>query len=217
MENNLTPLLTITARVCQSCGLPMPDGELFGTHGDGHPCTEYCRNCFQNGLFTAASLEEVRKSIAVSGRNDVPNLSTLKRWMPAGQQASWILTQCGYVTLSTVDGNGYLRPVAIDVLRHNGIAALWMTTSLSSEKVKHLRSNPKAGISFVHEADSVTLTGTAEVITDKKTRYAFWRDYMGHYFPQGPDDPEYCILCFHSRKATLWIDRKFSKFSFGHE
>ena len=95
MENNLTPLLTITARVCQSCGLPMPDGELFGTHGDGHPCTEYCRNCFQNGLFTAASLEEVRKSIAVSGRNDVPDLSTLKRWMPAGQQASWILTQCG--------------------------------------------------------------------------------------------------------------------------
>ena len=191
MENNLTPLLTITARVCQSCGLPMPDGELFGTHGDGHPCTEYCRNCFQNGLFTAASLEEVRKSIAVSGRNDVPDLSTLKRWMPAGQQASWILTQCGYVTLSTVDGNGYPRPVAIDVLRHDGIAALWMTTSLSSEKVKHLRSNPKAGISFV--------------------------DYMGHYFPQGPDDPEYCILCFHSRKATLWIDRKFSKYSFGHE
>ena len=138
MENNLTPLLTITARVCQSCGLPMPDGELFGTHGDGHPCTEYCRNCFQNGLFTAASLEEVRKSIAVSGRNDVPDLSTLKRWMPAGQQASWILTQCGYVTLSTVDGNGYPRPVAIDVLRHDGIAALWMTTSLSSEKVKHL-------------------------------------------------------------------------------
>ena len=189
MENNLTPLPTITARVCQSCGLPMPDGELFGTHGDGHPCTEYCRNCFQNGLFTAASLEEVRKSIAVSGRNDVPDLSTLKRWMPAGQQASWILTQCGYVTLSTVDGNGYPRPVAIDVLRHDGIAALWMTTSLSSEKVKHLRSNP----------------------------HAFWRDYMSHYFPQGPDDPEYCILCFHSRKATLWIDRKFSKYSFGRE
>ena len=26
---------------------------MFGTHGDGHPCSEYCRNCFQKGFFTA--------------------------------------------------------------------------------------------------------------------------------------------------------------------
>lgn len=29
-------------RICQSCGLPMPSEDLLGTHGDGHPCTEYC-------------------------------------------------------------------------------------------------------------------------------------------------------------------------------
>lgn len=44
------------------------------------------------------------------------------------------------------DRNEFPRPVAIVVLRHDGIATLWMTTSLSSEKVKHLRQNPKEGI-----------------------------------------------------------------------
>ena len=143
---------------------------MFGTHGDGHPCSEYCRNCFQKGFFTAASLDEQQKAIAVSGLKGHADLSNLKRWMPAVQQAAWILDRCGYVILSTIDGNGFPRPVAIDVLRHDGIATLWMTTSLSSEKVKHLRKEPKAGICYVHEADSVTLTGTAEIISDMETR-----------------------------------------------
>ena len=46
-----------TIQICQSCGLPMSGEYMFGTHGDGHPCSEYCRNCFQKGFFTAASLD----------------------------------------------------------------------------------------------------------------------------------------------------------------
>ena len=199
-------------RICQSCGLPMPSEDLLGTHGDGHPCTEYCRNCFQKGLFTSYSIDEQRKAISASERKETLDLRTLKRWMPVMQQAAWILDRCGYVFLSTIDGNGFPRPVAIDVLRHDGIAELWMTTALSSEKVKHLRTCPKAGICFVYEADSVTLTGTAEIVTDKKTLHTFWRYFMIHYFPQGPDDPDYCILRFHTREATLWIDRKSACF-----
>ncbi len=44
-----------------------------------------------------------------------------------------------------IDRNGFSppRPVAIDVLRHEGISVLWMTTFLSSEKVKHIRKNAK--------------------------------------------------------------------------
>ena len=43
-----------------------------------------------------------------------------------------------------IDRNGFPpRPVAIDVLQHDGIATLWMTTFLSSEKVKHIRKNAK--------------------------------------------------------------------------
>ena len=63
--------------------------------------------------------------------------------------------------------------------------------------------------SFATGRDSVTLTGTAEIIADMETRHAFWKDFMKHYFPGGPDDPDYCILCFHAEEATFWIDRKF--------
>ena len=49
----------------------------------------------------------------------------------------------------------------------------------------------------------------AEIIADMETRHVFWKDFMKHYFPEGPDDPDYCILCFHAEEATFCIDRKF--------
>ena len=217
-------------RICQSCGMSMPTDDLLGTHGNGCLCTEYCCHCFQKGFFTNNSLEEQielnaqPESLAAfneaSGSNFTKEeaieglrkfLPTLKRWMPIRQQAEWVLEQCGYITLSTVSENGYPRPVAIDLLRHTGISTLWMTTALSTEKVKHIRQNSKAGVCFVHEADSVTLTGKIEILTDAETRQSFWQDYMLHYFPQGVNDLDYCILCFHAKEAVLWIDRKFER------
>ena len=146
-------------RICQSCGISMLTDDLLGTHGNGCLCTEYCCHCFQKGFFTNNSLEEQielntqPESLAafneVSGSNFTKEeaieglrkfLPTLKRWMPIRQQAEWVLEQCGYITLSTISENGYPRPVAIDLLRHTDISTLWMTTALSTEKVKHIKS-----------------------------------------------------------------------------
>ena len=189
-------------RICQSCGMSMPTDDLLGTHGNGCLCTEYCYHCFQKGFFTNSSLEEqielniqpeslnafnkasgthFTKEEAAEGLHKF--LPTLKRWMPIKKQAEWVLKQCGYIILSTVSENGYPRPVAIDILRHTGISILWMTTGLSTEKVQ----------------------------TDAETRQNFWQDYMLHYFPLGINDPDYCILCFHTEEATLWIDRNFER------
>ena len=200
-------------RICQSCGMSMPTDDLLGTHGNGCLCTEYCCHCFQKGFFTKNTLEEQielnTQEEAIEGLRKF--LPTLKRWMPIRQQAEWVLEQCGYITLSTISENGYPRPVAIDLLRHTDISTLWMTTALSTEKVKHICLNSIVGFCFVLEADCVSLSGKIEILTDAETRQTFWQDYMLHYFPQGVNDPDYCILCFHTEEAVLWIDRKFER------
>ena len=127
------------------------------------------------------------------------------------KQAERMLDQCGYVVLSTVNEYGFPRPVAIDVLRHDGISVLWMTTYLSSEKIMHIRKNPKAGICYVHNDNSVTMTGAVKILTDREIRHDLWKDFMVHYFPNGPDDPDYCILRFETAEAKLWIDCKFER------
>ena len=142
--------------------------------------------------FNKASGLSLSKEEAVQGLHQY--LPTLKRWMKAEDKASWILDHTGYVTLSTIDEEGFPRPVAIDVISHVGIKTIWMTTFRNSNKARQLMKSPKAGISFVHEADSVTLTGIAEA--------------------DGPDDENYCLIRFTTRKAVCWIDSEKKEFCF---
>ncbi len=36
---------------CQSCGIPFTHPDQYGTNKDGTENFEYCKYCFQNGLF----------------------------------------------------------------------------------------------------------------------------------------------------------------------
>ena len=38
-------------RICQSCGMPMPDNSLLGTNIDGSKNPDYCIYCYKNGEF----------------------------------------------------------------------------------------------------------------------------------------------------------------------
>ena len=187
--------------ICQSCGMNINSPEQFGTHGDGHRNEDYCIHCYENGVFTC-------------NQNATQLRSDLKRWMKDEDKASWILDRCGYVTLSTVDEHGFPRPVAMDVIAHDGIRQIWMTTYRNSAKARHLLRNQKAGVSFVREADSASLTGKAEVITDNDTLRRFWKDFFFHYYPDGPCDGNYCLIRFSTQEAVLWIDGKHATISF---
>ena len=207
------------------------DESLYGTHGDGHKNSEYCIHCFKDGLFTASSMEEQigintsqkgledfnkTRGLNLSREEAIRGLSqylpTLKRWMKAEDQVSWILDHAGYVTLSTIDEEGFPRPVAIDMIAHDGAKTIWMTTFRNSNKARQLMKSPKVGISFVYEADGATLTGFAEVITDKNILHKFWKDVFINYYPDGPDDENYCLIRFTTWKAVCWIDCEKKEF-----
>lgn len=191
------------------------DYSAFGTHGDGHPNSEYCIDCYRNGMFAYQTEEDQISAIASSGK--AVDISTLKRWLPVQEQASWILDHCGYVTLATIEGQGFPRPVAIDVIDHDGISTLWMTTYRNSHKAMHIKANPKAGISAVYEADSITLIGMASVIADRDILNAMWQDRFIHYFPNGPEDENYSLIRFDTANAVLWIDGKLTRFGEQHD
>lgn len=40
-------------KFCQCCGMPMGDNnEMYGTNTDGSKNTDYCKYCFEQGIFT---------------------------------------------------------------------------------------------------------------------------------------------------------------------
>ncbi len=83
-----------SAKLCQSCGMPMTLENQFGTNQDGSKCEEYCTYCYQNGDFSDKRTMDEMIEICIpfelqagvypdkeTARNEMKKyFSTLKRW-----------------------------------------------------------------------------------------------------------------------------------------
>ncbi len=221
-------------KICQSCGMPLTRPEQFGTEADGSRNEDYCIYCYKEGAFTAdctmeGMIEFCAKFVHEMNRESGMQLTAeeykaqmqqlfpqLKRWKnddgkrrSLDEKAAALLEGCREVTLASVDTQGYPRPVVLAKVAATGYSEVWMATGSDSVKVHDFRLNPKAGLCFSKNGNSVSLTGEVPVISDDATRRAMWQDWFINHFPQGPSDPTYTLLHFTGRRATIWIDYKF--------
>ena len=112
------------------------------------------------------------------------------------EKAKALLQQCEVVTLTSINKEGYPRPVPLSKIKTEGLTTIWFATGNSSAKTKDFRSNPKAGICFHKERNSVAMTGEVEVVSDTGTKKELWLRLVYPSFPKGPEDPEYILLKF---------------------
>ena len=108
------------------------------------------------------------------------------------ERAADLLQGCETVILSSVNQEGYPRPVPLSKIASEGISEIWRATGEHSVKTIDFRSNPKAGLCFY---------------AGLKQKY--WQDWFIAHIPKGPTDPEYVLLKFRSEHATFWIDGQF--------
>lgn len=87
---------------------------------------------------------------------------------------------------------------------------IYVATGTSSNKVRQFRQNSKAGICYFAGGDSVTLLGTVQIVTDRAEKAEMWQDWLINHFPQGIDDPDYCLLKFTPHEGTFCIGEDFA-------
>lgn len=126
------------------------------------------------------------------------------------EKAKEILERCETVVITSINSEGYPRPVPMSKVKSEGAATVWLATGSDSVKTKDFAANPKAGLCFQEGGNSVALTGEVEIFTDEATKKELWQDWFIHHFPQGPTDPSYVLLKFQGTHATIWIDGHFS-------
>ena len=125
------------------------------------------------------------------------------------KKATEMLQKSEVVVLTSINQEGYPRPVPMSMVKAEGISTVWMSTGNDSWKTVDFRNNPKGGLCFYAQGDSVCMTGDVEVITDADTKQELWQDWFINHFPGGPTDPNYVILKFEANHATYWIEGKF--------
>lgn len=126
------------------------------------------------------------------------------------EKATEILQRCETVIITSVNQEGYPRPVPMSKIKTEGAATVWLATGKDSVKTTEFAANPKAGLCYQEGGNSVALTGEVEILEDEKTKQEMWQEWFIHHFPKGPTDPNYVLLKFQGNHATFWIDGYFN-------
>lgn len=126
------------------------------------------------------------------------------------EKATEILERCETVIITSVNEEGYPRPVPMSKIKTEGATTVWLATGKDSVKATDFAANPKAGLCYQEGGNSVALTGEVEIFEDEKTKQEMWQEWFIHHFPKGPTDPNYVLLKFQGNHATFWIDGYFS-------
>lgn len=130
------------------------------------------------------------------------------------EKAAKLIDGCAEVTLASVSEDGYPRPCVVSRIQSDGLNSFHAATGMMGTKVRHFKQNPKAGANFWDGKDNgVVLTGDVTIVEDMAIKRALWQDWFINHFPGGVEDPNYALLRFDGREATLWIDGEFETIS----
>lgn len=110
--------------------------------------------------------------------------------------------------VGSVNEEGFPQIKGMLVLESESMKVQYFSTNTSSRRVAQFRANPKACVYYVDDTKDkykgALFTGTIEVCTDHETKAMLWRDGFEMYYPQGVDDPDYCVYRFTARSVNYY-------------
>lgn len=126
-----------------------------------------------------------------------------------------MIDKIGVSIISSVDEDGFPNTKAmLPPRKREGIKHIYFTTNTSSMRVSQYTNNPKACIYFCDKRffRGVMLTGIMEVLKDNASKEMIWRDGDEMYYPEGVEDPDYCVLKFTANKGRFYSNFKSEDF-----
>ena len=108
-------------------------------------------------------------------------------------------------TLALIDEDGFPTASVIAPSKSGGIEWLTLCTLLTGNSAKRAAKCSRASVSFSSAEHCVNLVGEIEVITSPEAKRDMWYDGLS-YHCAGPDDPNYCVLKFTTKRYKLFID-----------
>ncbi len=126
-------------------------------------------------------------------------------------RANGLLSRTPALTLTSIDENGFPRPVAMAILHADSIDEIWFATPFSSEKVRHYEASPKAGATFYADGENITLVGNVTIERSTDLKRKLWTDTIEKFYPGGVENDDMCLLCFRPTSGVFVFQGKLSR------
>lgn len=107
--------------------------------------------------------------------------------------------------LTSEDG-GHLRSRPMVPCQKSFEGTLWFFTREHGHIVSEVAHSPQVNVSYADSSaqNYVSLSGSASVVTDKRTMEQHWSELMRTWFPKGIDDPDVALLKVDVEQAEYW-------------
>ncbi|MEI8175239.1 MAG: pyridoxamine 5'-phosphate oxidase family protein [Candidatus Omnitrophota bacterium] len=100
--------------------------------------------------------------------------------------------------LATVSKTKTATARVMQVVKVDDDFTVWYSSYGASEKLKELKTDPKACIIMNNCATTsdIRLYGAIDILTDQATKEKLWQEEWTRYYPKGKTDPNYVVLKF---------------------
>jgi general stress protein 26 len=108
------------------------------------------------------------------------------------------------LTTVSEDGTLWSRPITTQRARFDG--DLWFITRLESPKAREVRQHRQVSLSYVRPEENayVSVSGTAQLVSDPKKAAELWDPSYQDWFPGGPSDPHLVLIRVSVERAEYW-------------
>ena len=119
------------------------------------------------------------------------------------EKAAELLQKCEIVVLSSVNKEGYPRPVPMSKIAAEGISAIWMSTGANSLKTIDFLSNPKAGLCFQEKGGQCGIDGRGGSRNGREVKEGTLAGLVYRTFSRWSYRSGVCIAEIHSQSRDL--------------
>jgi general stress protein 26 len=117
-----------------------------------------------------------------------------------------LIEDIDFAMLTTAEADGTLRsrPMSTQQVEFDG--DLWFFTRASAPKVDEVRRDERVNVSYAKpEAQRyVSISGTAQIVRDRKKIEELWNPVLKAWFPKGLEDPDLALLKVNVEQAEYW-------------
>ncbi len=107
--------------------------------------------------------------------------------MPDDHDYATLLSAYPTALLTTRGEDGHLRCRPMAMRQQVRGEEIWFATALRSKKCRELAADPRCALAFLGEdGTTLSISGTGEVIPDRKLVLALWDPSWSRWFPGGP-------------------------------
>ena len=111
-----------------------------------------------------------------------------------------------FATLGYAAPDGTVQLRRVFCVWHRGLGGHLISTNTSSAHAQHLLQNGAASLYFADDEAfcGLCLSGSVNVHTSGRFKTLLWNDGDEKYYPQGPDDPDYCVIEFTAEQGSFY-------------